>query len=145
MIRTKRLKGLAAVLVGAVMMLMSASCEQSREDMLVGKWKMVHVSQQETTPEGDTLQDVLGYENYHMDFARDGLCMITDRGVNYVYEWYMVDDYHFILVDYLKVQQAFYIKQLERKSLVYTYAYDYARATDSTTVSVIQTFELKKE
>ena len=122
-----------------------ASCAKTPEELMVGEWNTTHVTQRESSPDEEKEYDLIGYENYHITFARDGLCRIVDRGVQYVYEWYMVGDSRFILVDYLKVTQEFSIRQLDRKKLVYTYSFDYPRPSDSVTVSVLQTFELERE
>lgn len=134
----------ANVIILLVASLALAACTQTKEDMLIGTWHLDRAVETVTGSGYQTDSELPGYDDYTMDFVKEGYCAVTVRGTCTIYMWYLVGD-NTLLLELDNDIEDYTIVELTRKRLVYSDTYSVRdTATDGITFYTY-TFEYSKQ
>ena len=118
-------------------------CTQTNEDLIVGEWTMDRVTLTVMENGHTSVSELPGYDDYKMDFVKEGYCNVVVRGVATVYTWYLVDD-NTLLLSLDGKAEDYIIDELTKKRLVYSDTYSVRDSVTNVSDFYTHTFELSK-
>lgn len=131
----------------ATMMLTSCG-EQTRNEMLVGKWTLERAIETVTPAGGAAVEtEMPGYAGQTMELMEEGTCCRTDRGVSTYSLWYLADDRYLIFTDMhsSEILEDYTIDELTKDKLVYSDAYIHYDSLTGNQSSYAYLFEYSKD
>ena len=136
-------KKLHIIMMLAITLALTA-CTQTPEDMLIGTWQMKHATETVSVNGQSTTNELPGYDNYIMEFVKEGYCAVTVRGERTVYTWYLVDD-NTLLLTLENWVEDYSINELTKNHLVYNDTYNRLDTLTNTRTYYTYTFEFDKK
>ena len=129
-------------LVAAAMALVG--CTTTTEDLLVGSWRLDRATEVVASTDGTDSFEMQGYDDYYIEFIEEGYCAVTDRGVQTVYEWYLIGDETLVLArgDWA---EDYAIDELTKQRLVYSDTYAHVDESTGAPIVYTYTFEYSKQ